>query len=82
MVSGMSVGQTEVQSAGLTHDGDQLLLLALGLVTPVREHRLLGAKLTVVLDVFRHDQVRDGSSRYWDGLAAQRTYGHLQHRRL
>ena len=79
MVSGMSVGQTEVQPAGITHDGDQLLLLTLGLPAPVGEHRLLGAQLAVVLDVFRHGQVRDGASGYGDGLAAQRTYRNLQH---
>ena len=79
MVSGMSVGQTEIQPAGLAHDGNQLLLLTLGLVTPVREHRLLGADLAVVLDVFRDGQVRDGASGYGDGLAAQRTYRNLQH---
>ena len=75
----MSVGQTEVQSAGLTDQGDQLLLLTLGLPAPVGEHRLLGAQLAVVLDVFRHGKVRDGSAGYGDGLVAERTYGHLQH---
>ena len=79
MVSGMSVGQTEVQLAGITDDGNQLLLLTLGLVTSVREHRLLGSHLAVVLDVFRHGEVRDSSSGHGDRLVAQRTYGHLQH---
>ena len=78
MVSGMSVGQTEVQSAGLTDQGDQLLLLTLGLPAPVGEHRLFGADLAVVLDVFRHGEVRDSSSGHGDRLVAQRTYGHLQ----
>ena len=73
------MSQTEVQFAAVTDAGHQLLLLALGLVTPVREHRLLGADLAVVLDVFRHGQVRDGASGYGDGLAAQRTYRNLQH---
>ena len=75
----MSVGQTEVQSAGLTDQGDQLLLLTLGLPAPVGEHRLLGAELAVVLDVFRHGKVRDGSPGYRDGLVAERTYGDLTH---
>ena len=79
MVSGMSVGQTEVQLAGITDDGNQLLLLTFGLVAPVGEHRLFGAHLAVVLDVFRHSKVRDGSAGYGDGLVAERTYGHLQH---
>ena len=78
MVSGMSVGQTEVQLAGITEDGNQLLLLTLGLVTSVREHRLLGSHLAVVLDVFRHGEVRNSSSGHGDGLVAQRTYGDLE----
>ena len=78
MVSGMSVGQTEVQPAGITHDGDQLLLLTLGLVTSVREHLLLGSHQAVVLDVFRHGEVRDGPAGHGDGLVAQRTYGNLE----
>ena len=82
MVSGMSVGQTEVQPAGLAHDGNQLLLLTLGLPAPVGEHRLLGAQLAVVLDVFRHGEVRDGSAGHGDGLVAQGTYGNLEDRIL
>ena len=75
----MSVGQTKVQFAGLTDQGDQLLLLTLSLPASVGEHRLLGAELAVVLDVFRHGKVRDGSTGYGDGLVAERTYGDLQH---
>ena len=79
MICRVSVGQTEVQFAGLTDTRHQLLLLTLGLPASVGEHRLLGAQLAVVLDVFRHGKVRDGSTGYRDGLVAERTYGHLQH---
>ena len=70
MVSGVSVGQTEVQPAGITDNGNQLLLLALRLVTSVGEHSFLGSHLAVVLDVLRHGEVRDGSSGYGDGMVA------------
>jgi len=77
VVSRVSVGQTEVQLAGLTDTRHQLLLLTLGLVAPVGEDLLLGPDLTVVLDVFGDCQVRDGSSGHRDGLTAQRTDGNL-----
>ena len=77
VVSRVSVGQTEVQFAGLTDTRHQLLLLTLGLVAPVGEDLLLGPDLTVVLDVFGDGQVRDGSSGHRDGLTAERTDGNL-----
>ena len=77
VVSRVSVGQTEVQFAGLTDTRHQLLLLTLGLVAPVGEDFLLGPDLTVVLDVFGDGQVRDCSSGHRDGLTAERTDGNL-----
>ena len=70
MVSGVSVGETEVEAAGITDNRNQLLLLALGLVTSVGENSFLGSHLAVVLDVLRHGEVRDGSSGYGDGMVA------------
>ena len=40
MISWVAVSQTEVQFAGITDQRHQLLLLALALVTLVREHLL------------------------------------------
>ena len=77
MICRVSVGQTEVQFAGLTDTRHQLLLLTLGLVALVGEDLLLGADLTVVLNVVGHGQVGHGSSADRDGLAAQGTHGHL-----
>ena len=54
MICRVSVGQTEVQFAGLTDTRHQLLLLTLGLVALVGEDLLLGADLTVVLNVVGH----------------------------
>ena len=80
MICRVSVGQTEVQFAGLTDTRHQLLLLTLGLVALVGEDLLLSADLTVVLNVVGHGQVRHGSSADRDGLAAQGTHGHLMYR--
>lgn len=77
VVSWVSVGQTEVQFAGLTDTRHQLFLLTLRLVAPVGEDLLLGPDLTVVLDVFGDGQVRDGPPGHRDGLTAQRTDGNL-----
>ena len=41
----MAVGKAKVELARVTDDLDQLLLLALGLVTPVGEHFLFGRRL-------------------------------------
>ena len=77
MVSWVSVGQTEVQSAALADAGHQLLLLALGLVALVGEDLGLLPRLAVVLDVLRHSVVRDTAPRHRDGLTAQGAHGHL-----
>jgi len=51
MVSCVSVGQTEVQMTLITDTGNQLLLLALGLVALVSEHLVLLLHLAVLLYV-------------------------------
>lgn len=52
MISWVAVSQTEVQFAGITDQRHQLLLLALALVTLVREHLLFRLDLTIVFNVF------------------------------
>lgn len=51
MVCCVSVGQAEVEVTSVTDAGNQLLLLALGLVALVGEHLLLLLVLAVLLNM-------------------------------
>lgn len=77
MVSGVSVGKTEVEPADGTDTWHQLLLLTLRLVALVRKHLLLRPHLAVVFYVGRDCEVRHGSSRDRYGLATQWAHGDL-----
>jgi len=51
MICCVSVGQAEVEVTAITDAGNQLLLLALGLVALVGEHLLLLLTLAVLLNM-------------------------------
>lgn len=51
MICSVSMGQAEVEVTAVTDAGNQLLLLALGLVAFVGEHLLLLLALAVLLNM-------------------------------